>query len=71
MRRLYAYAVNEFALWMMSNADVTIPYFLFFFSSPSGATLYKEERLDPPEQVCFRVGYGINYEKHLNMDIDV
>ena len=36
---------------MMSNADVTIPYFLFFFSGPSGATLYKEERLDPPEQV--------------------
>ena len=48
---------------MMSNADVTIPYFLisYFFSGPSGATLYKEERLDPPEQVCFRVGYGINY----------
>ena len=23
--------------------------------------MYKEERLDPPEQVCFRVGYGINY----------
>ena len=46
---------------MMSNADVTIPYFLIFFSGPSGATLYKEERLDLPEQVCFRVGYGINY----------
>ena len=30
MRRLYAYAVNEFALSMMSNADVTIPYFLIF-----------------------------------------
>ena len=60
MRRLYACALNEFALSMMSNADVTIPYFLIF-SGPSGATLYKEERLDPPEQVCFRVGYGINY----------
>ena len=23
--------------------------------------MYKEERLDPPEQVCLRVGYGINY----------
>ena len=47
---------------MMSIADVTIPYFLIFFSGPSGATLYKEQRLDPPEQVCFRaLGYGINY----------
>ena len=60
MRRLYAYAVNEFSLRMMSNADVTIPYFFKFFSCPSEATLYTEERLDPPEQVCFRVGYGIN-----------
>ena len=34
MRRLYAYTVNEFALWMMSNADVTIPYFLFFLAVP-------------------------------------
>ena len=45
---------------MMSNTDVTTPYFLFF-RGPSGATLYKEERLDLPEQVCFRVRYGINY----------
>ena len=45
---------------MMSNADVTIPYFLFF-GGPSGATLYKEERLDLQEQVCFRVGYGRSY----------
>ena len=46
---------------MMSNADVTILLISYFFSGPSGATLYKEQRLDPPEQVCIRVGYGINY----------
>ena len=45
---------------MMSDADEPRPYFLLF-SGPSGATLYKEERLYPPEQVCIRVGYGKNY----------
>ena len=46
---------------MSAGEAITIAYFLFFFSGPSGATLYKEERLDPPEQVCFCVGYSINY----------
>ena len=46
---------------MMSNADVTILLISYFFSGHSGATLYKEERSDPPEQVCFRVSYGTNY----------
>ena len=40
--------------------------FLIFFSGPSGATLYKEERLDPPEQVCLPVAYGINYVETFN-----
>ena len=45
---------------MMSNADATL-LFACVFSGSSGASLYKEEGLDPPEQVCLRVGYGINY----------
>ena len=56
---VYEYAVNESALSMMSNADAMKPYSLIF-SGPLGATLYEEERSDPPEQVWIRVVYRIN-----------